>query len=412
MPNTQTRPLKQTIAAKTIPGFAVQRILALLRSIKIGHLELEVYGEQWSFSGEKMPDLSVVVRLKHPARLLSRLAKLGDIGFAEGYIQGDFETDDLAKLIEIGARNFDALSQDLRPGFWARLANRIQHALRVNYRRNSKRNIASHYDLGNDFYRLWLDESMTYSSAINITEHGTLAQAQQAKYQRLLDQLNAAPGDQILEIGCGWGGFAEVAAARGIHTTGITLSQEQLNFARQRAQRGGFAAQARFELTDYRDQTGTFDHIVSIEMFEAVGMRYWPQYFRTLSQRLKPGGRAALQIITIDESVFELYRHEPDFIQLYIFPGGMLPTKTHLNQLAQEQGLSIHDQHSFGQDYAETLNRWGQQFDQKTAELKSMGFDENFQRTWRYYLAYCAGGFRAGRIDVVQLVLEKPAVQS
>jgi len=408
MSNTQTRPLKQSTTTNT-PGFAVQRLLAFLKRIQVGHLVVEVDGEQWSFSGEQMPELSAVLRLKQPARLLSRLARLGDIGFAEGYIQRDFETDDLAQLVEIGARNFDALSQDLRPGFWARLAHRVQHALRVNHRRNSKRNIAAHYDLGNEFYQLWLDETMTYSSAINLDQYNTLAEAQQAKYQRLLDQLDANPGDEILEIGCGWGGLAEVAAKRGIHTTGITLSEEQLNFARKRAEHGGFADKARFELTDYRDQTGTFDHIISIEMFEAVGMRYWAQYFQILYQRLKPGGRAALQIITIDEKVFETYRREPDFIQLYIFPGGMLPTKTHLNHLAQAQGFSICNQHNFGQDYAETLKLWGQRFDQKTTELEHLGFDENFRRTWRYYLAYCAGGFRAGRIDVVQLILEKPA---
>ena len=380
-----------------------------LADIRIGRVRVTTDdGGVAEFVGTELTELSATWHLHHPARLFSRIARLGDIGIAEGFIHGDFTTDDLTALLEIGARNFEAIAHDLRPGFWARLGHRIQHALRANHRRGSRRNIAAHYDLGNDFYRLWLDGSMTYSAAIFDSADEPLEDAQQRKYDRLLDRLDAQPGDRILEIGCGWGGLAETAARGGLTVDGLTLSTEQLAYGRERLAAAGLDELARLQLTDYRDQGGQFDHIVSIEMFEAVGERYWPTYFQAVHDRLKPGGRAAIQVITIDESAFESYRREPDFIQLYIFPGGMLPSIERFHTEARDAGLRVQETARFGQDYARTLARWRERFDAVEDELDAMGFDHAFRQTWRYYLAYCEAGFLAGRIDVAQVILERP----
>ena len=380
-----------------------------LGNIRIGRVRVTTDdGGLAEFVGSERPELAATWHLHHPARLFSRIARLGDIGIAEGFIHGDFGTDDLAALLEIGARNVDAFGHDLRPGFWARVGHRIQHALRANHRRGSRRNIAAHYDLGNDFYRLWLDESMTYSAAIFDAPDEPLEQAQQRKYDRLLDRLDTRPGDRILEVGCGWGGLAERAARRGLNVDGLTLSAEQLAYGRDRLANAGLAEYARLHLTDYRDQPGQFDHLVSIEMFEAVGERYWPTYFQTVHDRLEPGGRAAIQVITIDESAFESYRREPDFIQLYIFPGGMLPSIERFHAEARAAGLRVRETANFGQDYARTLARWRDRFDQVEDELETMGFDHAFRQTWRYYLAYCEAGFLAERINVAQVILERP----
>ncbi|HER35232.1 MAG: class I SAM-dependent methyltransferase [Halothiobacillaceae bacterium] len=380
-----------------------------LGAIRIGRVQVVTDdGGVAEFVGSERPDLSATWHLHHPARLFSRIARLGDIGIAEGFIGGDFSTDDLSTLLEIGARNFEAIGHELRPGFWARLGHRIQHALRANHRRGSRRNIAAHYDLGNDFYRLWLDGSMTYSAALFHSADESLEGAQQRKYDRLLDRLEARDGERLLEVGCGWGGLAESAARRGLSVDGLTLSSEQLVYARERLTAAGLDGRASLHLTDYRDQRGAYDHLVSIEMFEAVGERYWPIYFQTVRDRLKPGGRAAIQVITIDESAFEAYRNEPDFIQLYIFPGGMLPSIERFETAAREAGLRLRDTHHFGQDYARTLARWRERFDAVEDELDTMGFDHAFRQTWRYYLAYCEAGFRAERINVAQVILERP----
>ncbi|MFO7808995.1 class I SAM-dependent methyltransferase [Guyparkeria sp.] len=380
-----------------------------LANIRIGRLRVTTDdGGVAECIGEEHSDLSANVQLHHPTRLLSRIARLGDIGIAEGFIEGDFTTDDLTSLLEIGARNFEAIGHELRPGFWARLGHRIQHALRANHRRGSRRNIAAHYDLGNDFYRLWLDESMTYSSALFAEPDESLASAQQRKYDRLIDRLAARPGDRLLEIGCGWGGLAETAARRGLRVDGLTLSTEQLAYGRERLAAASVDDLARLHLTDYRDQGGEFDHVVSIEMFEAVGERYWPTFFQAVHDRLKPGGRAAIQVITIDEDTFEDYRREPDFIQLYIFPGGMLPSIERFEAGATDAGLTVRETALLGHDYAHTLARWRERFDAVEDELETLGFDHRFRQTWRYYLAYCEAGFLAGRINVAQVILERP----
>ena len=413
MPSVQTRNLSPATTppqAGTQPlPLAARWVTALLSDLRIGRLRVTTEdGGECEILGRERTELSAHWHLRHPARLFSRIARLGDIGIAEGFIHGDFETDDLTALLEIGARNFEAIGHELRPGWWARLGHRIQHALRANHRRGSRRNIAAHYDLGNDFYRLWLDESMTYSAAIFDSADEPLIEAQQRKYDRLLDRLDARPGERILEIGCGWGGLAETAAGRDMTVDGLTLSTEQLAYGRERLVAAGLDRRARLHLTDYRDQAGQFDHVVSIEMFEAVGERYWPTYFQAVHDRLKPGGRAAIQVITIDESAFEAYRREPDFIQLYIFPGGMLPSIDRFHAEARAAGLHVRETHRFGHDYARTLARWRERFDAAEEQLEAMGFDHAFRQTWRYYLAYCEAGFLAERIDVAQVILERP----
>ncbi|WP_322521761.1 cyclopropane-fatty-acyl-phospholipid synthase family protein [Guyparkeria halophila] len=416
MPIVQTRNLSP-VSGSTAGERPAEHALPLsarwvghfLANIRIGRLRVTTEdGGVAECTGTEQTELSASVHLLHPTRLLSRIARLGDIGIAEGFIEGDFTTDDLTGLLEIGARNVEAIGHELRPGFWARLGHRIQHALRANHRRGSRRNIAAHYDLGNDFYRLWLDESMTYSAAVFAEPDESLATAQQRKYDRLLDRLETRPGNRLLEIGCGWGGLAETAARRGLEVDGLTLSTEQLAYGRDRLASAGLDDRARLQLTDYRDQHGRFDHIVSIEMFEAVGERYWPTFFQTVHDRLKPGGRAAIQVITIDEDAFEDYRREPDFIQLYIFPGGMLPSIERFEAGAAAAGLSVRETALFGHDYARTLARWRERFDAVEDELDIMGFDHRFRQTWRYYLAYCEAGFLAGRINVAQVILERP----
>ncbi|TKA90095.1 class I SAM-dependent methyltransferase [Guyparkeria sp. SB14A] len=416
MPIVQTRNLSpvsgstagERPAEHALP-LSARWVTHLLADIRIGRVRVTTDdGGFAEFVGAEHPELAASWHLHHPARLFSRIARLGDIGIAEGFIEGDFTTDDLTSLLEIGARNVEAIGHDLRPGFWARLGHRIQHALRANHRRGSRRNIAAHYDLGNDFYRLWLDESMTYSSALFAEPDESLVTAQQRKYDRLLDGLGAKPGDRLLEIGCGWGGLAETAARRGLHLDGLTLSTEQLAWGRERLAAAGLDDRARLHLTDYRDQGGRFDHIVSIEMFEAVGERYWPTFFQTVYDRLKPGGRAAIQVITIDEDAFEAYRREPDFIQLYIFPGGMLPSVERFHAGAERAGLTVRETQRFGHDYARTLARWRERFDAVEPQLEALGFDHRFRQTWRYYLAYCEAGFLADRIDVAQVILERP----
>ena len=342
--------------------------------------------------------------IKNPFRLLSRVIMRGDLGFAESYMAGEWDTNDLTALLKaIGANESGSR---IRQGLFSeRMRERVRHALRSNSRHGSRRNIAYHYDLSNDFYTRWLDPTMTYSSAIFDEPGLSLEAAQQRKYQRLLDALEARPGDHILEIGCGWGGFAEEAARRGCRVTGVTLSREQLAFARNRIRKAGLDGLVTLEFRDYRDIAEEYDHIVSIEMFEAVGERYWPLYFEKIGACLRPGGKAALQIITIDGSAYQYYRRRTDFIQRYIFPGGMLPPVERLEQLAQDAGLAIEERYLHGHDYARTLKHWHRAFDACRDEISALGFDEGFRRMWKYYLSYCETGFLLGRIDLLQLVL-------
>jgi cyclopropane-fatty-acyl-phospholipid synthase len=284
----------------------------------------------------------------------------------------------------------------------------VRHLLRPNTRSGSKRNIHDHYDLGNDFYGLWLDPTMTYSSAIFAEPQQRLSDGQMAKYQRMAESLDLKPGHKVLEIGCGWGGFAEFTAATyGCHVTGITLSEEQKRFADQRMTRAGLQDRVEIALTDYRDVTGSFDRIASIEMFEAVGEAHWPAFFDKVRDLLSPGGLAALQVILIEDARFDLYRRGADFIQRYVFPGGMLPSPNAFSRAAEAARLKVDETFHFGLDYARTLALWQKQFQQAWPRVAGLGFDARFKRLWEYYLAYCEGGFRAGSIDVAQYRLKK-----
>jgi len=339
-------------------------------------------------------------------RVCNDILSRGDIGLAEAYIEGRVATDDLTQLLLLAAMNERAIEEAIHGRWWATLAYRLRHWLRPNTRNGSRKNIHAHYDLGNDFYRLWLDSTMTYSSALfegDLTR--SLADAQSAKYARILRELDAQSGQHILEVGCGWGGFAEHAARAGYRVTGITVSEAQLEYAQRRIAAAGLQERVELKLQDYRDLDGQFDHVVSIEMFEAVGERYWPGYFGMLRDRLKSGGRAVVQTITIAEAKFERYRTGTDFIQQYIFPGGMLPSPSRFSGEASGRGLAVKAMHAFGLDYAETLRRWHQVFDYVAPDVKAQGFDDRFMRTWRFYLAYCEAGFRARATDVVQAVL-------
>ena len=332
----------------------------------------------------------------------------GDVGFAEAYMDGDWSTPDLQALLDFFYGNEDALTGPMRASAVFRGLLMAWHRRRANTRAGSRRNIAYHYDLGNAFYRLWLDPTMTYSSALFGDESVTLEEAQIAKYRRIAETLGLKPGDEVLEIGCGWGGFAEFAAASyGCRVTAITISQEQGQFARGRMTDKGLADQVSVEFRDYRDVTGAFDHIVSIEMFEAVGEENWPAFFDVVHDRLRPGGSALLQIITVAEERFEAYRSNIDFIRRYIFPGGMLPTKDILGERARAADLEIADEFSFAASYAETLRRWHDSFHQKWSEAAAMGFDERFSRMWSFYLCGCAASFKSKATDVSQFLLRK-----
>ncbi|RZU99178.1 SAM-dependent methyltransferase [Spiribacter vilamensis] len=349
-----------------------------------------------------------ILRLHRPMRMMMRIATRGSVGFAESYMAGEWSSPDIAHLLELMQRNEDAFQQRMEPSWLHRLRLSLHHRGRRNTQQGSRRNIAAHYDLGNEFYRHWLDETMTYSAAIFERPDQPLAEAQRNKYDQLLDTLGAQPGEHILEIGCGWGGFAMAAARRGIKVTGLTLSTEQLAWARRQIAEAGFADQVDLRLEDYRDTRGRYDHAVSIEMLEAVGEDYWPAYFRMLHDRVRPGGRIGLHGITIEEDRFEDYRRRPDFIQRYIFPGGMLPTPERLEQESTGGGLEVLESTGLGQHYATTLLQWDARFVQALSRIRELGFDDYFINMWRYYLAYCYAGFRTESIDVKRVLLRRP----
>ena len=342
-------------------------------------------------------------------RPLLRVLTGGSAGFARSHFDGDWTSPDLTAIFELFMGNRHSLGNTDRGHNVTRWLNSALRSLQANTRSGSRRNIAFHYDLGNDFYAAWLDATMTYSSAI-WADGDDLAAAQHRKVRALLDRLNLKPGQHLLEIGCGWGGLAETAAAEyGARVTGITLSQEQLAYAEARVARAGLADRVTFELRDYRDVEGAFDHVASVEMFEAVGERYWRPYMDTVRRVLKPGGRAALQVITIDDAVFEDYRVGADFIQTYIFPGGILPSEPRLRAVAQGAGLHWEGSSAVGLDYARTLKVWREQYDAARVEGRlPAGFDARFDLIWRFYLMYCEGGFRSGGIDVIQATLIRP----
>ncbi|WP_091739467.1 SAM-dependent methyltransferase [Phenylobacterium immobile] len=382
-------------------------IQSLSQNWRIGSLSfVSPRGEAFRLEGQRAgPHGSLILR---DYRTTRRVLVAGDIGFAEGYLAGEWDSPDLAALLEALSLNFDEIKQVTLGNPLTRLIQRIGHALRGNSRAGSRRNIQVHYDLGNDFYAAWLDPSMTYSSALYDGVDASLETAQTRKYEVLARGMGLQAGHSVLEIGCGWGGFAEFAAREvGAQVSGVTISREQYDFARKRLFEAGLAERADIQLIDYRDVRGTYDRVASIEMFEAVGEKYWPIYFETIRDRLKDDGRAGLQIITIRDDLFEEYRSRSDFIQKYVFPGGMLPSQSRLASEIAAQGLVCDGALHFGQDYARTLAAWAQGFEAAWDEIKHQGFDARFHRLWRFYLAYCEAGFRSRRTDVVQLNLAK-----
>ena len=339
-------------------------------------------------------------------KLVPRLLLSGDMGLAESFLSGEWETSNLTQLILLGDINERALGNAVTPSKFINLIEKIRHQRRDNSKRGSRRNIAAHYDLGNEFYSHWLDNSMSYSSALFKDFGEKLEVGQNRKYQRLAKALKLKEGDQVLEIGCGWGGFAEIAAKEyKCNVVGITLSNEQAKFAQRRMQETQLTNLVDIRIEDYRDVQGSFDKIVSIEMFEAVGEEHWRNYFETIKTRLKPGGLAGIQSITIANEFFDTYKKRPDFIQKYIFPGGILPSEDKLNNAVSSAGLKILDDYYFGKSYAETLRRWQSTFEQKWGDIKNLGFDEKFQKMWRYYLSYCEAGFETGHINVGQFLI-------
>ena len=381
-------------------GQALQRdtrtVFSMLEKLHGGMLDVRLPDGANAVFGDGVPGVTLQV---HDEAMFGRVLARGDIGLAEAYLDGLWDAPDLSGFLALLVRNRDALQKAVYGAWHKLLAARIRHSLNHNSKAGSQRNIMAHYDLGNDFYRLWLDPGMSYSAAIYNRGEQSLEIAQYAKYRRILDRLQAAPGERVLEIGCGWGGFAELAERAGLHVTGLTLSPAQLEWAQRRV------AGADLRLQDYRDLDERFDHVVSIEMFEAVGERWWPTYFASVAQALKPGGRAVIQSITIRDDLFADYRKGTDFIQQYIFPGGMLPSRSEFCRQAECQGLIVQDEFAFGLDYARTLAHWRTSFEAAWPQIAALGFDETFRRLWRFYLSYCEAGFLSGNIDVVQFEL-------
>jgi cyclopropane-fatty-acyl-phospholipid synthase len=395
MNSSMTLPASSALPADL--GRDTRTVFAMLERLQHGRLEVRLPGGASTLFG--MGEHGVTLQV-HDEEMFSRVLAKGDIGLAEAYLDGMWETSDLTGFLKLLADNRDAIRRAVYGSWRSLLAARVRHLLNRNSKTGSKRNIMAHYDLGNEFYHLWLDPGMSYSSALfPRDEAGSLESAQFAKYRRILGRLQAQPGQSVLEIGCGWGGFAELARQAGLHLTGLTLSPAQLDWAHRRV------PGADLRLQDYRDLNEKFDHVVSIEMFEAVGERWWPTYFAAVARALKPGGRAVVQTITIRDELFPAYRKGTDFIQQYIFPGGMLPSPGAFRAAAARQGLVVKDEFAFGHDYARTLRAWREAFDARWPQIAKLGFDETFRRLWRLYLSYCEAGFLAGNIDVVQFEL-------
>ena len=391
--------MNDTMILRGAPGLGsdTRLIFDMLEGLRGGRLEIRLPDGASRLFGEGEHGVTLQV---HDEALFGQVLARGDIGLAEAYLDGAWDSSDVTGLLTLLARNRPVLKKAVYGSWRKLLAARLRHWLHRNSRAGSKRNIMAHYDLGNDFYKLWLDTSMSYSSALyREVDDGDLATAQRAKYRRILRRLKADAGQSVLEIGCGWGGFAEMAVQEGLQVTGLTLSPAQLAWARQRV------PAADLRLQDYRDTSEQFDHVVSIEMFEAVGERWWPAYFHAVAGALKPGGRAVIQSITIRDDLFADYRRGTDFIQQYVFPGGMLPSRSAFRAAAARQGLAVCSEYAFGADYARTLGEWRRAFEANWPQIAALGFDEHFRRLWRLYLCYCEAGFLAGNIDVVHFEL-------
>jgi cyclopropane-fatty-acyl-phospholipid synthase len=394
---------------------AARSVFRLLPRLRHGSLVLQLPdGSSAHFGPARDGEPRAAMRL-HNWNVFAAALRAGDIGFAESFIAGDWTSPDLTALLTLFIANRDHFERIVYGTWWGSALHRVKHLLNRNSRRGSRKNIHAHYDLGNEFYRLWLDETMSYSSAwFDGNRGGDMVEAQWAKVRRALAECGVRPGDRVLEIGCGWGGLAECAARDfDAHVTGVTLSSEQLDYARRRLQDAGLAERATLRFQDYRElghdpDEGRYDAIVSIEMFEAVGREYWAQYFETLKRNLRPGGRACIQSITIRDDLFERYVRSTDFIQQYIFPGGLLPSPSEFRKAAATAGLQVVNELDFGLDYAETLRRWRDRFLSAAGPIGRIGFDARFMRIWEFYLAYCEAAFAAGNTSVMQFTLQRP----
>ncbi len=381
--------------------------LRIAAQLRYGELTIELPdGSRRCFRGSEPGPAGHLVL--HRERALRRFVTDGGAGFAEAYLEGDWDSPDLARLLELLAINEAAYEELYYGRGWLGRLARLRHLLRPNSRRGSRRNVHAHYDLGNRFYELWLDRSMTYSAALFPDPQAPLEEAQRTKYRRLAERLQLQEGQRLLEIGCGWGAFAELVAREfGARVTAITISEAQHAFAAARVQAAGLAERVEVRLQDYRDVVGRFDRIASIEMFEAVGERYWPIFFGRLRELLAPSGLAGLQVITIADRHYEAYRRSADFIQRHVFPGGMLPSPSALGAQIARAGLCEIAPFTFGRHYARTLAGWQQRFQASWPLIQGQGFDQRFKRLWEYYLAYCEAGFRVGYTDVRQVTLAR-----
>ena len=399
--------LAPTTLPQTAPAAAIA-VFRLLKSLRHGTLDVQLPdGSLAHFGTLADGEPRAAIRL-HNWKVCAAALRAGDIGFAESYIAGDWTTPDLTALLTLFVANRDAIESMVYGSWWGSLLYRARHLFNRNSRQGSKKNIHAHYDLGNDFYRLWLDPTMNYSSAwFEGLADGDLVEAQWAKVRRAIRECGLQPGGRLLEIGCGWGALAECAARESdARVTGVTLSREQLAWAQKRLADAELAAELRFQ--DYRDiADGPFDAIVSIEMFEAVGREYWPSFFQTVRSQLKPGGKACIQSITIRDDLFERYLKSTDFIQQYIFPGGLLPSPSAFRAAAVRAGLRVVNELEFGLDYARTLRHWRDAYMGQEGPLSTLGFDARFHRIWEFYLAYCEAAFAAGNTSVMQFTLQR-----
>ena len=385
--------------------FADKIIFNILTGINVGYLEITNYQGQVFRIGNSQDDLKAKLIIKKPNFSLN-LIKGGSIGFAESYMRGEFETDNLSNLIEITARNIKIIYK-FSGLLDFPIVNFLKNIFIKNTKNRSKENIAKHYDLGNDFFSLWLDKTLTYSSGIFNENTKDLSDAQNNKYQKMIDLIRPNNGDRVLEIGCGWGGFAEYLGKKyDVKLDCITISKKQFEYAKKRIYKCGLNEKVNIEIKDYRDLKNKYNSIASIEMIEAVGQNYLESYFKTIKKNLSTNGKAAIQAITIDDNLFDRYKTKQDFIQKYIFPGGFLPSKNSLNKYVSENGLTIKSYDSYADHYANTLAIWKNEFNKKWDLIKNQGFDLTFKRMWEFYLSYCEAGFKSKNIDLIQFSIQ------
>ena len=380
-------------------------IFKALKFIKHGQLKVTNYDGKKYYFGEKNKNLNVELIINKPGLTFS-IIKKGSIGLAEAYMRGEFETNNLSDLIELTAKNINIIYK-FSGVFDLSFINYIKNIFLKNTKRNSKNYISKHYDLGNEFFSLWLDKTLTYSSAIFEENKNNLEEAQKNKYKKLINLIKPKTGDKILEIGCGWGGFAEYLGKNfDVKLDCITISKKQYDFAKERIQKNQLTEKINIYMKDYRDVKNKYNSIVSIEMIEAVGKNYLESYFKTIKDNLQNNGTAAIQAITIDDKLFDRYKTKEDFIQKYIFPGGFLPCKKSLHQYADQIGLNVVEYNSYGSHYSNTLNIWRREFVNKWEEISKQGFDLTFKRMWNFYLSYCDAGFKSKNIDLIQFSMQ------